>query len=215
MFGRGSFEDFELKGYDIIGKAVASLERKFELTFVGAPQDEQRKMEKWFLEETKISRDQLTIRGFCSYEKMKKMFREADLVVMPSRTEGFGLVALEAISAGVSVLISRECGIAKALQAVDGGMAVVIPTASPDKWATKIQQLSEQTPDERYTSAVRLRENYEKVYNWKEESKKFEKMILQLVTSPTPKETEITGLLYRATDFTSSRKIYSFVLETK
>ena len=32
MFGRGSFEDFELKGYDIIGKAVASLERKFELT---------------------------------------------------------------------------------------------------------------------------------------------------------------------------------------
>lgn len=143
------------------------------------------------------------------------MFREADLVVMPSRTEGFGLVALEAISAGVSVLISRECGIAKALQAVDGGMAVVIPTASPDKWATKIQQLSEQTPDERYTSAVRLRENYEKVYNWKEESKKFEKMILQLATSPTPKETEITGLLCRATDFTSSRKIFSFVLETK
>ena len=28
MFGRGSFEDFSLKGYDIVGKAVASLERK-------------------------------------------------------------------------------------------------------------------------------------------------------------------------------------------
>ena len=36
MFGRGSFEDFELKGYDINGKAVASLERRFELTFVGS-----------------------------------------------------------------------------------------------------------------------------------------------------------------------------------
>ena len=96
MFGRGSFEDFELKGYDIIGKAVASLERKFELTFVGAPQDQQRKIEKWFLEETKITRNQLTIRGFCNYEEMREMFRQADVVVMPSRTEGFGLVALEA-----------------------------------------------------------------------------------------------------------------------
>ena len=103
MFGRGSFEDFELKGYDIIGKAVASLERKFELTFVGAPQDQQRKIEKWFLEETKITRNQLTIRGFCNYEEMREMFRQADAVVMPSRTEGFGLVALEAISAGVSL----------------------------------------------------------------------------------------------------------------
>ncbi|PFX21724.1 hypothetical protein AWC38_SpisGene13771 [Stylophora pistillata] len=46
VFGRGSLADFSLKGYNIIGKAVASLERKFELTFVGAAQDEQRKTEK-------------------------------------------------------------------------------------------------------------------------------------------------------------------------
>ena len=195
MFGRGSFEDFELKGYDIIGKAVASLERKFELTFVGAPQDQQRKIEKWFLEETKITRNQLTIRGFCNYEEMREMFRQADAVVMPSRTEGFGLVALEAISAGVPLLVSRECGIAKALQTVDGGMAVVIPSASPEEWAKRIQELSQQSPDERYASAVCLRENYGKRYHWKEESEKFMKMILQLAPNPSPKETVITGLL--------------------
>ena len=195
MFGRGSFEDFELKGYDIIGKAVASLERRFELTFVGAPQDQQRKIEKWFLEETKITRNQLTIRGFCNYEEMREMFRQADVVVMPSRTEGFGLVVLEAISAGVPVLVSRECGIAKALQTVDGGMAVVIPSASPEEWAKRIQELSQQSQDERYASAVRLRENYGKRYHWKEESEKFMKMILQLAPNPSPKETVITGLL--------------------
>ncbi len=54
MFGRGSFEDFALKGYDIIGDAVSSLGRKFELTFVGSPQDEQRSIETWFIEKTKI-----------------------------------------------------------------------------------------------------------------------------------------------------------------
>ena len=195
MFGRGSFEDFELKGYDIIGKAVASLERKFKLTFVGAPQDQHRNIEMWFLEETKISRNQLTIRGFCSCEEMKKTFREADAVVMPSRTEGFGLVALEAISADVPVLVSRECGIAKTLQSVDGGRAVLIPSTLPEEWANRIQELSKQTPDKRYASALHLRENYGKKYNWKEESEKFEEMILQLVPSPTHKETAITGLL--------------------
>ena len=191
-----SFFDFELKGYDIIGNAVASLERKFELTFVGAPQDQQRKIEKWFLKKTKISRNQLTIRGFCNYKETREMFRQADAVVMPSRTEGFGLVSLEAILAGVPVLVSRECEITKALQTVDGGTDVVIPSSSPEEWANRIQELSQRSPDERYASAVRLRENYWKRYHWKEESEKFMKMMLQLAPSPTPKETVMTGLLW-------------------
>ena len=195
MFGRGNFEDFELKGYDIMGEAVASLKSKFKLTFVGAPQGKQRNVETWFLERTKITRDKLTIKAFCNYEETRNLFRQADVVAMPSRTEGFGLVALEAISAAVPVLVSRECGIAKALQTVDGGNDVIIPSTSPEEWAKRIQELSQLTPDERHASAVRLRENYGNVYHWKEESEKFMKMILQLAPSPTPKETVITGLL--------------------
>jgi glycosyltransferase involved in cell wall biosynthesis len=34
---------------------------------------------------------------------------------MPSRHEGFGLVALEAISAGVPVLVSKESGLGRML----------------------------------------------------------------------------------------------------
>ncbi|XP_022805596.1 death-associated protein kinase 1-like [Stylophora pistillata] len=156
MFGRGSFEDFRLKGYDIIGKAVALLDRKFELTFVGAPLKEHSKIEKWFLEETEIARNQLTIRGFCDSEDMKKMFLEPDLIAMPSRAEGFGLVALEGISAGIPVLISGECGIAKALEQVDGGRSVVVSSDFPEEWARRIRLLSEQTPDERNDRALKL-----------------------------------------------------------
>ncbi|CAH3041531.1 unnamed protein product [Pocillopora meandrina] len=47
------------------------------------------------------------------------MFREADLIVTPTCTEGFGLIALEAISAGFPVLVSSEFGITKALQSVN------------------------------------------------------------------------------------------------
>ena len=181
IFGRGSFEDFVVKGYDIAGKAVALLGRKFELTFVGAPQDEQRKIEKWFLEETRISREQLTIRSFCSYEELKRMFREADLIVMPSRTEGFGLILLEAISAGRPVLVSSECGIAKALQSVDGGMSVVVKSNLPEEWARRIRELSEQKPEERHASAMHLREQYGKKYSWERECRKLEQMIQALV----------------------------------
>ena len=201
MFGRGSFEDFALKGYDILGKAVSLLERKFELTFVGAAQDEQRKIETWFLEETNISRNQLTIRGFCSHEEMKTMLHEADVVVMPSRTEGFGLVALEAISAGVPVLVSSETGIAKALQDLEDGVSVVVKSDASDEWANRIRRLSEQTRGDRHTTALRLREQYQRKYSWEKECKKFEKMILELVKSTDqidiPLNLLLAGMLFQ------------------
>ncbi|XP_078382491.1 uncharacterized protein LOC144665187 isoform X1 [Oculina patagonica] len=183
-FGRGSFEDFELKGYDIIAKAISTLERRFELTFVGSPQGKQKKLQKWFLDETKIAKNQLTIRGYCDYKEIKKMFREADVIVMPSRTEGFGLVALEAISAGVPVLVSSESGLAKALEEVEGGMSVVVNSDRPQDWAERIKELSEQNPEDRHESALHLREQYGKIYNWENECKKFEQMVHELVQKP-------------------------------
>ena len=38
-------------------------------------------------------------------DEMKKLLCEVDLAIMPSRAEGFGLVALEALSAGLPVLV--------------------------------------------------------------------------------------------------------------
>ena len=198
MIGRGSFEDFVLKGYDIVGKAVALLGRNFELTFVGSPKDEQRRIEEWFLEKTKIARNQLTIRGYRDNKEMKKMFRAADLIVMPSRTEGFGLVALEGISAGVPVLVSSESGIAKALEEVEGGRTVVVNSDKPEAWAERIKQLSEQKPKDRHASAMHFRDKYREVYTWKRECERFEQMIYGLIQSPhrdALPNVPLTGLL--------------------
>ena len=197
MIGRGSIEDFALKGYDIVGKAVALLGRKFELTFVGSPRDEQRTIEKWFLEKTSITRNQLTIRGYRDNKEMKKMFRQADVIVMPSRTEGFGLVALEAISAGVPVLVSSESGIAKALEKVEGGMTVVVDSDKPEDWAGRIKQLSEQKPKDRHANAMHLRDKYGEIYSWKKECERFEQMIHGLIQRPhkgIPVNYVLTGL---------------------
>ena len=183
VFGRAAFEDLSLKGYDIIANAIGSLGKNFELTFVGSSPGEQRKVEQWFLDNTCINRKQLTIRRYCSeQEELKVMFYQSDLVALPSRTEGFGLVALEAISAGVPVLVSGESGIAEALQKVEGGNTVIVGSGEDkDEWARRIREMYEESAEEREANAVKLRENYRKVYSWKAECERFKGLIENVV----------------------------------
>ena len=186
MFGRATFEDLTLKGYDIVANAIGSLgkkfPKKFELTFVGSPVGEHRKIEQWFLDNTCIQRNQLTIRGYCNVQdELKMMFCESDLVAMPSRTEGFGLVSLEAISAGVPVLVTDESGIAEALEKVEGGKSVIVESENAEEWAQRIEQLSSQTPAERGDNAMQLRDNYRKTYSWSTECEKFKRVIQDLM----------------------------------
>jgi len=185
MFGRASFEDLTLKGYDIVADAIGSLEKMFELTFVGSSSGEHRKIEQWFLEHTGISRNQLTIRSYCDEQEelTEMMLYEPDMVAIPSRSEGFGLVALEAISAGISVLVAGETGIAEALLEVEDGKSVIVESDDPKEWARRIQQLSRQSPEERENNAKLLRDNYDKTYSWSNECERFNRMIQGLVDS--------------------------------
>ena len=183
LFGRAAFEDLSLKGYDVVANAIGSLGKNFELTFVGSSPGEQRKVEQWFLDNTCINRNQLTIRRYCSeQEELKVMFYQSDLVALPSRTEGFGLVALEAISAGIPVLVSGESGIAEALQKVEGGNTVIVGSGEDkDEWARRIREMYEESAEEREANAVKLRENYRKVYSWKAECERFKGLIEKVV----------------------------------
>ena len=183
MFGRATFEDLTLKGYDIVANAVGSLGEEFELTFVGSSPGEHRNVEQWFLQKTCIKRKQITIRGYCSDKnELKGMFHQSDLVALPSRTEGFGLVGLEAVSAGVPVLVSGESGIAEALQKVEGGKKVIVGSdEDEDEWAQRIREMYEESAEEREANAVKLRENYRKVYHWKAECERFKGLIEKVV----------------------------------
>ena len=184
MFGRASFEDLTLKGYDIVANAIGSLDKMFELTFVGSSPGEHRKIEQWFLDNTNISRNKITIRSYCyAQDELKMMFHQSDMIALPSRTEGFGLVALEAISAGIPVLVAGESGIAEALLKVDGGQSFIVKSDDAKVWAQRIQQLSSQSPEERENSAKLLRDNYDKTYPWRSECERFKRMIQDLPKS--------------------------------
>ena len=136
------------------------------MTFVGSPQGQHRNIMGWFLQNTSITRRQLTVRGYCNQDEVKEMFYAADLVAMPSRTDEFGLIALEAISAGVPVLLTSESGIAKVLEQVDNGTFVIVESEDLDEWSQKIRTLSEMKLKERLDTAMKLRESYNKAFPW-------------------------------------------------
>ena len=183
VFGRGDSEDFRLMGYDIAASAVAKLkdeECSFKLVFVGAPNGEEEKVKKRFLKEG-ISPHQLIVRGAKEREELAGEFCQADLVIMPSRTEGFGLAALEALSAGLPVLVSGNSGIAKALKELSFGSQCVVNSEKPKKWAKKIRAVCSKKRKLRLKEAIDLRQSFAKTYQWEEQCSKLVQKMLKMI----------------------------------
>ena len=169
-FGRGDPEDFSLKGYDIAAKAIAELkDSSYRLIFVGAPDGKQEDVAENLLQ-SGISKDQLTVRKFVqSKERLKELFCEVDLAIMPSRTEGFGLTALEALSAGLPILVSGNSGFGDAIRAVPPGPSFVVASADPEEWAKAIAVVRLKGRAERLQEVQRLRACYEEQYSWEKQ----------------------------------------------
>ena len=64
-------------------------------------------------------------RGFIAAADKERFFGEIDLLAMPSAFECFGLVAAEALSQGVPVLVSPTVGVAEWVET--GGCGLVVP----------------------------------------------------------------------------------------
>ena len=61
--------------------------------------------------------------GHVTNEQLLSFYRDADVFCMPSRYEGFGLTALEAMAAGVPVVAAA----AGAIPEVVGSAALLVP----------------------------------------------------------------------------------------
>ena len=142
LCGHGDDEDFELKGYSVAAKAFTDdrLKRKPQcrLIFVGAPDGKQAEIREKLLQYG-IAEEQLTVRKFIqSKNRMKNLLCEVDLSIMPSKSEGFGLVSLEAFSAGFPILVGYKSGFARALENIPCGKTCIVDSDDPTKWAEAI-----------------------------------------------------------------------------
>ena len=170
VFGRGDAEDFELKGFDIAGKAVAAL-KDTRLVFVGASVGKHEEIAKR-LTGYGVPASRLRVKGFIEdRESLRRLFQQVDLVIMPSRTEGFGLAGLEALSAGLPVLVSHNSGFGEALCSVPFGSSFVVNSEYPTDWTAAISKIWAKDRKSRLEEVETLRDSYDKKYNWAKQIK--------------------------------------------
>jgi glycosyltransferase involved in cell wall biosynthesis len=75
--------------------------------------------------------------GYVSAEELAALYRGAEMVVLPSLYEGFGLPAVEALRAGAPLVASDL----PVLREVAGEAALYAPPDRPDLWADRIAAL--------------------------------------------------------------------------
>ena len=77
--------------------------------------------------------------GTCSRAAVLQAYAAADLLVVPSRAETYGLVVGEALAAGVPVLATAAGGLPEALGSTADGMpGLLIPPEDPAALATAL-----------------------------------------------------------------------------
>ena len=171
LFGRADDEDFELKGYNIAAKAFADQRLKnkpYRLIFVGAAEGQQGEVRRKLLQRD-IVEAQLSVRTFIqNRDRVKDLLCEADLVIMPSKSEGFGFVALEALSSGLPILVGSRPGFAKAVENVPHGHTCIVNSDDPAEWAKAIEAVRIRH-GMRLEEMKSLRASYGYMYSWKEQ----------------------------------------------
>ncbi|GGV18252.1 hypothetical protein GCM10010260_67530 [Streptomyces filipinensis] len=191
LLGLGRAGD-TLKGFEDAAQAVKLLNARglaAHLTIRGAPKEDLARLQEELREH---GGEHVTVLPFSTHrDALKNDIRQADALIMPSKHEGFGLVATEALGHGVPVLVNEDSGAARFLQDANrvpsqlGAPCVVPEPANPAHriraWAKAIRQLKEQLP-QRTEDAAQLREIL-KSYSWEHAA---DSLVQASTTAPAP-----------------------------
>ena len=85
--------------------------------------------------------DRVTFRAPLPHEAMPAVYRAADVLVVPSRSESFGLVAAEAQACGTPVVAARVGGLAYSVD--DGESGFLVSGWDPGDYADPIRRVLE------------------------------------------------------------------------
>ena len=179
VFGCGDAKDFELKGFDIVARSVAALPNS-HLVFVGAPEGKHAEITERFVG-LGVPANRLIVKGYKDREALKGLFCEVDLMLVASRTEGFDLVGLEGLSAGLPVIVSKNSGFGEALGGVPFGSSFVIDSEDPSAWTAAIKGIWNKDRQIQLDESKVLRDSYGKRYSWSEQCKNLLKKVVNLL----------------------------------
>ena len=179
VFGCGDADDFELKGFDIAAKSVTALPHS-HLVVVGVPERKHEEITELFLG-LGIPANRLRVEGYLDWEALKQLFCELDLMLMPSRTERFWVTGLEALSAGLPVIVSKNSWFGEALGNIPFGSSFVIDSEDPSAWTAAIKGIWNKDRQMRLDESEVLRDCYGKKYSWFEQCKSLLEKVVNLI----------------------------------
>ena len=154
-----------LKGVDHLLKAVQYLRSGQELILViiGGDEHSQHEMEKLqALSRDLHIQDSVDFLGMVKYEQMPYFYSAADVCVVPSYYESFGLVALESLACGTPVVASDVGDLKSIIR--QGETGYVVDDNTPHQLATKIALILSST-DRNSEFALSVRESVNR-FNW-------------------------------------------------
>lgn len=132
-----------LKGPQVFIEAIGVLRKRrpdidLELTILGALSGARDFNLQSFIAAAGLD-DVVTHRAPVRAPKLAGWFRSADVVVMPSFSESFGLVALEAQACGTPVVATNVGGLSRAI--ANGRTGILVDGHDPARWADAIEAL--------------------------------------------------------------------------
>ncbi|XP_022784727.1 uncharacterized protein LOC111325225 [Stylophora pistillata] len=112
----------------------------------------------------------LTIRSvFHIQESLKDVLLEVDLAIMPSREEGFSLICLKALSAGLPILVSKNSGLGEALMKIPSGSNFVVSSDDHGAWVKEIAKIRMKDRCTRLKEVKVLRHLFQEAHNWEKQ----------------------------------------------
>lgn len=164
------------KGYDLLIAALARLKHlRWRLTIAG---DRTRDPETTREVEAAIARFGLANRvempGSVSDQRLSSLYATADLFVLPSRFEGYGMAYAEALAHGLPVVATNTGAIPDTVPAEAG---ILVPPDNVDALTAALARLIEQ-PTERATLAAAARAA--RFPSWSEQAAKFAHVLERL-----------------------------------
>ena len=166
-------ELFKHKGCDITARAISSLQDvSYHLTAVVDSIGSESELRQHLIDEGMDSSQLTVVSFFYVPENWVNFISKADVLIMPSRVEGFGMSGVYAISADLPVLISGDSGLGMVLKKLSSGQRHVVDSEDPQVWADKIKEVREKGQQAAALEAKILRKEYMDAFSWEDQCSK-------------------------------------------
>ena len=156
------------KGIDHILKALAELrDEKISLLIVGTGSYEDYLKE--LCSKLKLN-DIVNFYGYCPREELPKLYNGADIFILPSLAESFGLVFAEAMACGLPIIGAKTGGIVDLVLKENG---ILVEPGGIDEIKEAIVEMRKKSNDMMQNMGKANRRRIDMYYSWKDVAQKY------------------------------------------